>query len=112
MVLFPEMSTKVLRNRPQRTLVPAISRVFNVYKSGGASFVAVVKSTNLGYCEHSSQFRWLDRPRVRRVLVQRKMRPRLVIVGEITRQGSTQRGFSEDEHMVQTLAPNRADHGV
>src|SRR5258706_16290389 len=57
-------------------------------------------------------FRWLDRPMVRRVLTQQKMRPRLVIVGEITRQGSTQRGFPEDDHMVQTLASNRADHAL
>jgi hypothetical protein len=63
--------------------------------SGSASLVAVVQSTNLGYCNHSSQLRSLDRPRLRRVLVQRKMWPRLVIVGEITRQGSTQGGFSD-----------------
>ncbi len=55
--------------------------------SGSASFVAVVQSTNLGYCNHSSQLRSLDRPRLRRVLRQGKMRPRLVIVGEIRRQG-------------------------
>src|SRR6266853_3165773 len=40
------------------------------------------------------------------------MRPRLVIVGEITRQGSTQGGFPEDDYMVQTLASNRADHAL
>src|ERR1700694_2242037 len=78
--------------------------------SGSAAFVAVVQSTNLGYCNHSSQLRSLDRPRLRRVLRQGKMRPRLVIVGEIRRQGSTQGGFSEDDHMVQTLAPNGTDH--
>src|SRR6266849_5886479 len=69
----------------------------------------VVQSTNLGYCNHSSQLRSLDRPRLRRVLLQGKMRPRLVIVGEIRRQGSTQGEFSEDDHMVQALAPNGTD---
>src|ERR1700720_3145298 len=72
--------------------------------SGCASFVAVVQSTNLGYCNHSSQLRWLNRPRFRRILLQGKMRPRLMIVGEIGRQGSAQGSFSEDDHMVQTLA--------
>jgi hypothetical protein len=69
------------------------------------SFVAVVQPTNFEHCYHSSQFGSLDRPRLRRVLVQRKMRPGLVIVGEVRRQSSTQGGFPEDEHMVQALAP-------
>src|SRR6266849_9034076 len=112
MVLFPDMGARASRNRPQRAVVSATGRVFNACRSGGAAFVAVAKPPNLGYCEHSSQFRWLDRPRVRRVLVQRKMRPRLVVVGEITRQGSTQGGFPEDDHMVQTLAPNGAYHAL
>src|SRR5713101_1752683 len=81
-------------------------------RSGSASFVAVVQSANLGHCYHSSQLRWLDRPRFRRILLQRKMRPRLVIVVEITRQGSPQRGFAEDDYMVQTLAPNGTYHAL
>ena len=38
--------------------------------SGSASFVPVVQSTNLGHGYHWSQFRSLDRPRLRRVLLQ------------------------------------------
>jgi hypothetical protein len=80
--------------------------------TGCTSFVAVVQFTNLGYCYYSSQFRRLDRPRFRRVLLRRKMRPRLVMVGEITRQGSLQGGFPEDDHMIQALAPNGTYHAL
>src|SRR5258708_17265692 len=80
--------------------------------SGCTSFVAVVQSTNLGYCYYSSQLRWLDWPRFRRILLQRKMRPRLVIVGEIARQSSPQGGFPEDDHMIEAIAPNGTDHAL
>ena len=40
------------------------------------------------------------------------MGPGFVIVGKIRSQGSAQRGFAEDDHMVQTLAANRADHAL
>lgn len=79
---------------------------------GSASFVAVVPPTNFAHCDHSSQLRSLDRPRLWRVLLQRKMGSGLVIVGEVRRKRSTQRGFPEDDHMVQTLAPNGTDHAL
>ena len=40
------------------------------------------------------------------------MGPGFVIVGKILSQGSAQRGFADDDHMVQTLAANRADHAL
>ena len=51
--------------------------------SGGSSFVAVVKSTDLGYCHDSPHSRRLNRPRLGRIFAQREMGSGFVIVVEI-----------------------------
>ena len=45
----------------------------------------------------------------RRVLVQGPMGPRLIIVGGICAQNPAQVGFTEYDHVVQALAPDRAN---
>ena len=57
--------------------------------SGSPAFVAMVQSAELGQRHDSPHFRWLNRSRLGRVLPQRKMRSRSVIVLEIRGQGST-----------------------
>src|SRR5579864_2800976 len=80
--------------------------------SGSAPLVTVMESTDLRYRYHPPQFRRLSQPRFRRVLCQRQMRPRSMVVSKIQRQGSTKGGFVEDNHVVQALAPNGADHAL
>jgi hypothetical protein len=44
--------------------------------------VAVVKTANLRNRNDGAEFRWVHGPRFRRVLGQRKVRPRFVIIGQ------------------------------
>jgi hypothetical protein len=53
--------------------------------------------------------RELDRPEVGRVLVERKMGARSVVVSEIADQDTAEVSLAEDEHVIQALAPDRAD---
>jgi hypothetical protein len=58
--------------------------------SGGTSFIAMVKSSDLRELYHRAQFRPLDGPRDGRVLGQRKMGARTFVVCEIRPQNATQ----------------------
>src|SRR5262249_10008564 len=51
----------------------------------------------------------LDRPEVGRVLVQRKVGTRLMVVGEVSGQDAAEVSLAEDEHVIQALAPDGAD---
>jgi hypothetical protein len=51
----------------------------------------------------------LDQPAARRILVEREMSASPVIVREVANQDAAQVPFAEDEHVIQTLPPDRAD---
>ena len=51
----------------------------------------------------------LDGPMDRGILVERPMRPQLVIVSGIFRQNSAQMRLTQDDERVHTLAPDRSD---
>ena len=51
-------------------------------RSGCAPLVSMVKTADLRYRNDPSEFPWLHRPRFRRVLAQREVRPGLVIIHE------------------------------
>ena len=51
----------------------------------------------------------LDRPDVGGVLVEREVGTRLMVVSEISGQDATEVVLAEDEHVIQALAPDRAD---
>jgi hypothetical protein len=53
--------------------------------------------------------REVDRPEVGCVLGQREVRTRLMVVGEVAGQDAAKVSLAEDEHMIQALAPDRAD---
>ena len=57
--------------------------------SGGPSFVAMVQTADLRQRYDSSHFSWLTQARVGRVLFQREMRSRSVLVSEIQIEGSS-----------------------
>jgi hypothetical protein len=80
--------------------------------SGGSPFVAMMKPADLRYRHDPPHFRWLNRSRFGRVLVRGKMLPRLLIVLQITSQGSTQRSFMEHNYMIETLATDGPDHAL
>src|SRR5918995_433220 len=51
----------------------------------------------------------LDRPEAEGVLVEREVGTRLMVVGEVSGRDAAEMSLAEDEHVVQTLAPDRAD---
>ena len=54
----------------------------------------------------------LDGPEVGCVLVEREVRARLVVIGEVVGQDSAQVSFAEHEDVVETLAPDRTDQAL
>src|SRR5450759_4683015 len=70
----------------------------------------MMKSANLRQRDHPPKARWLYRPSRRRVLLQRKVRPGLVIIRHKRLQVTIQTGLVENDHVVDALAPNRTDH--
>ena len=53
-----------------------------------------------------------DRPNIGCVLVEREMGARLMVIGEVPRQDSTQVPFVEDQDMVEALAADRTDQAL
>jgi hypothetical protein len=66
--------------------------------------VAVVQAADFGKLHDLPCHRELDRPEVGRVLVQREVGPRLIVVAEVSGQDAAEVSLAEDEHVVQTLA--------
>jgi hypothetical protein len=54
----------------------------------------------------------LAKDRVGCVLVEREMGARLMVIGDVTAQDSTQVPFVEDKNVVETLAPDRTDQAL
>jgi len=69
----------------------------------------MVQAANFGKLHDLPRRRELDRPEVRRVLVEREVGARLMVIGEVAGQDAAEVSLAEDEHVVQTLAPDRAD---
>ena len=65
-----------------------------------------MKPANLPYRDKSSAFRRLHRPRFRRVLDQRQVRPGLVIIREKSFYVPVQRGFVENDHVIEWTCPH------
>jgi hypothetical protein len=58
---------------------------------------------------HVSQLRWLDRSFVRRILGEGEVGPSAVVVLEVSGEDASQVALAQDEDMVETLSPDRAD---
>src|ERR1019366_7509510 len=77
--------------------------------SGGESFVAMVKPADLRNRDHLAAVRRLDGASIRAVFVERQMGARVVIVIDVRDQDPAQMPFVNNDHMVKTLAANRAE---
>jgi len=69
----------------------------------------MMQTADLGDGRHSSPPRRLDDARERSVVVQSVMRPRIVVIIEVTGQTAFEVGFVEDDDMIEALPPDRAD---
>jgi hypothetical protein len=59
---------------------------------------------------HDQAERWKrDRPGLWRVLGQREMRPRMVVIRHVSSQDAGESSFIHDDHVIETLASNGAD---
>jgi len=68
-----------------------------------------MQATDFGNLDNRAELRWLDWPSVGCIFVERKVSSHPVIVREVASQGAAQVPFAEDEDVIQTLAPDRAD---
>ena len=75
----------------------------------GLTDVAVVQAADFGTLHDLPCHGELDRPEIGCVLVQREMGTRLMVVGEVSGQDATEVSLAEDEHVIQALAPDRAN---
>jgi hypothetical protein len=71
----------------------------------------MVQATDFGDLDDPSR-RELDWPGVRRILVEREVRPTLMIIVEVGCQDAAQVRVAEDENVIQTLAPDRTDQAL
>ena len=76
------------------------------------TFVPMMETAHLRQYDHSPRLRRLHWSTTRSVLLQRKMRPALVIVIHERLDVPVERSLVKHDHMVQTLAANRSDHAL
>ena len=69
----------------------------------------MMQAADFGNRDDRAEIRPLDWPAVGRVLVEREVSARPVIVREVARQGTAQVPFAEDEDVLQALASDRSD---
>ena len=74
-----------------------------------AAVVAVVQAADQRNGDNPAERWWRDRPGVWRVLRQREMRPRLVVVRQVPTQDAGQSGFIPDDYVIKALASNGTD---
>jgi hypothetical protein len=74
--------------------------------SGRPSDVAMVEATHFANRGHPAEFRRLNWPAVGRILVERHVSARPVVVREIASQGTAQMLFAEDDDVIQTEGPD------
>ena len=69
----------------------------------------MMEATDFGNRDDRAEFRRLNWAAVGRILVEREMSTRPVVVREVATQGAAQVPFAKDEYVIQTLAPDGAD---
>jgi hypothetical protein len=75
----------------------------------GLAEVAVVQAADFWNLHDLASCGKLDGPGVGCVLVEREVGARLMVIDEVMGQDSAQVSFTQDENMVEALAPDRAD---
>ena len=76
---------------------------------GGHANIFMMEAANTLELDHHPLLWRLDRPAVRRILLQRQMRPHAVIIIGIAGEDAFQMKLSQDNHVIQTFSAYRAD---
>ena len=74
------------------------------------TYVAMVKAADAGQGNDAAVLGWLDSARLGCIFPERKMGSRAVVVAEIAAQTTTEVLLVEDDHVVEHLAADGADH--
>ncbi len=74
--------------------------------------VAVVEAADVGQGNDAAALGWLDSARLGCIFLERKMRSRAVVVAEVAAQTTTQMSLVQDDHVVEQLAADGADHSL
>jgi hypothetical protein len=69
----------------------------------------MVEATDFANRDDLAEFRLLNWAAVGRILVEREVSTRPVVVREVASQGAAQVPFAKDQYVIQTLAPDGAD---
>ena len=80
--------------------------------SGCSTLVAAMQTAELLDLDHATGPSGLNRPRLRAIHLERKMRPALVIVREVCCQDTTQVLFAQHDHVIQAVSTNAADQSL
>src|SRR2546425_11085377 len=72
----------------------------------------MVEATDFANRDDPAEFRPLNWPAVGRILVEREVSTRPVVVREVASQGAAQVSFAKDEDVIQTLAPDGAEKAM
>jgi len=67
-----------------------------------------VESTDVGQGNDAAVLGWLDGTRLRRILLEREMRARAVVVAEVAAQTTSKVCLVQDDDVVEKLAAERA----
>ena len=88
--------------------IPPVPRA-SIVRLGGAALVAVMQPAHLGNGNDAPQRRRMHGSSIRGVFAERQVCSRPMVIGEIPEEGSTERGFTENDHVIETLPTNGAD---
>src|SRR5882672_7761920 len=72
----------------------------------------MVEATDFANRDNPAEFRLLNWPAVGRILVERQVSARPVVVREVASQGTAEVLLAEDDDVIQTLTPNGADEAL
>ena len=81
-----------------------------MWRSGRATGVTMMEPTDLWERNDVAHPWWFDCSRHGTILVEREMGPRLVVVGEVALQDSSQVFLVEDDDVIEALTPDASDH--
>ena len=77
-------------------------------RSGRATLVTMVESADLGQFHDLARAHRVDRPRLWRVLAQRKVSSGFVVIGKVSLQDPTEVLLAEDNHVVKAFSADGA----
>ncbi len=86
--------------------------MFERDRASGRAGVEVMQAADLWDSDHLASGGWLNVPEQRCVAVQGEVRPAVVVIGHVILEDPPQVLISENDQMVEALAPDRPDDSL